>query len=287
MLSGGSSPRGRGTPPVCRRAIPLRRFIPAWAGHTYKALASSHSAPVHPRVGGAHVGRARLHEAHTGSSPRGRGTLSRSRCIRSAPRFIPAWAGHTILSGCGIGAPSVHPRVGGAHKSASSATSSEIGSSPRGRGTRSRPISWRISRRFIPAWAGHTRLQAARAAALTVHPRVGGAHLAPKIVPYRGGGSSPRGRGTQLPWKHYAGQVRFIPAWAGHTVSIDCDDRVFPVHPRVGGAHLMGRYRSSSEVGSSPRGRGTHELEFPIDPYVRFIPAWAGHTRSVLLQRSI
>ena len=57
----------------------------------------------------------------------------------------------------------VHPRVGGEHAYASTASG-----------------SCAIAKRFIPAWAGNTvrgpRAQV-RSALATVHPRVGGEHL--------------------------------------------------------------------------------------------------------------
>ena len=35
FVAGGSSPRGRGTPPIGLEAYAMGRFIPAWAGNAY------------------------------------------------------------------------------------------------------------------------------------------------------------------------------------------------------------------------------------------------------------
>ena len=49
---------------------------------------------VHPRVGGEQRGDIVVIGADTGSSPRGRGTDVQWPDIRTAVRFIPAWAGN-------------------------------------------------------------------------------------------------------------------------------------------------------------------------------------------------
>ena len=101
------------------------RFIPAWAGNTTilgGTVAARSASTVHPRVGGEHCyGRARfVHRRHV--------------------RFIPAWAGNTATN------LPVHRRY------------ALSGSSPRGRGTRTRArlMSRVFPNRFIPAWAGNT-----------------------------------------------------------------------------------------------------------------------------------
>ena len=133
----GSSPRGRGTPSQKTMKLMHTRFIPAWAGNTPLYLASHKIGTVHPRVGGEHPGPGGDVDLKYGSSPRGRGTrIGRYQsCICN--RFIPAWAGNTVL---------IRGKV-----------DEHSGSSPHGRGTLE-PVSqvWRTNR-FIPAWAGNTR----------------------------------------------------------------------------------------------------------------------------------
>ena len=50
----GSSPRGRGTHKSSSRQHNNGRFIPAWAGNTWKLPKREKSHSVHPRVGGEH-----------------------------------------------------------------------------------------------------------------------------------------------------------------------------------------------------------------------------------------
>ena len=181
----------------------------------------------------------------SGSSPRGRGTLSldqggvcASDTYGSSPRGrgtqgYPCWA------------------------------NSPTGSSPRGRGTLEPPPIVLLRIRFIPAWAGNT-------ADL----------VASRCCTYRALGSSPRGRGT--PTRHRARQEsagRFIPAWAGNTSRAPSCTSRFPVHPRVGGEHFFSWAALSAASGSSPRGRGTRALALLTVLLLRFIPAWAGNTR--------
>ena len=194
--SSGSSPRGRGThiPQADRHRH--QRFIPAWAGNTYRFRSVSSGPPVHPRVGGEHDEIQRLRIRLVGSSPRGRGTRLAGLLVYPVCRFIPAWAGNTrMLPGSVIGVP-VHPRVGGEHISQPSQRIDFIGSSPRGRGTLNDVRKAKSDQRFIPAWAGNTSRNARHCAHTPVHPRVGGEHKSkrPPLCAYTG--SSPRGRGT-------------------------------------------------------------------------------------------
>ena len=183
----GSSPRGRGThdkvhpfsDTACRiipawagNTMPIcGRIIPAWAGNTVPSAGLT-SRPDHPRVGGEH----RPHRcalsgtSPSGSSPRGRGTPLLQR-------------------EAAVGYPD-HPRVGGEHSIARvRRLLRQLGSSPRGRGTRACESfsgsprwrgTWCTPYRIIPAWAGNTASR-----------RWAG------NWPTSWTGSSPRGRGTR------------------------------------------------------------------------------------------
>ena len=213
-------------------------------------------------------------------------------------RFIPAWAGNTCrprFEACHI---AVHPRVGGEHLPNRHGSARNSGSSPRGRGTRVHRRSVRPDRRFIPAWAGNTRLLCMRFEMTPVHPRVGGEHerigrnsWCHAVHPRVGGehnprrchvytrdGSSPRGRGTQPHGNSFERDTRFIPAWAGNTLEKNDGSRVPSVHPRVGGEHIVERTAGVDRYGSSPRGRGTHGGDEVDDIQVSVHPAWAGNT---------
>ena len=93
-------------------------------------------------------------------------------------------------------------------------------------------------------------------------------------------GSSPHTRGTRL---HHVGQphrTRFIPAYAGNTTSLMGITCTPSVHPRIRGEHVGGRVLSSFTTGSSPHTRGTLQQPVDVGQYLRFIPAYAGNTRS-------
>ena len=265
-LAGGSSPRGRGT-----RCLPVilpsaGRFIPAWAGNTQSSASQWKTQSVHPRVGGEHLLLVGLRSAYVGSSPRGRGTLSRRTLAGADLRFIPAWAGNTDPDPVDLDPVD--------------------GSSPRGRGTRGVRAADREADRFIPAWAGNTRACCHPPCTATVHPRVGGEHFLMLTSSVEYSGSSPRGRGTLRGWHKGADGVRFIPAWAGNTSRQRASRTSSAVHPRVGGEHREEWIEDRAQGGSSPRGRGTPRR---VDCHVsreRFIPAWAGNTGTAKLARS-
>ncbi len=194
----GSSPRMRGTPTINALAIPLARFIPAYAGNTGMFKAVEVSMTVHPRVCGEHEAERTILNKFPGSSPRMRGTRGDCQNGDANQRFIPAYAGNTPF--CRVqqyGWP-VHPRVCGEHLNSPAFISWGSGSSPRMRGTRSEMRSRGCAGRFIPAYAGNTPRRDCAMVRLAVHPRVCGEHLEQPLVNCRTRGSSPRMRGTQL-----------------------------------------------------------------------------------------
>ena len=95
----------------------------------------------------------------------------------------------------------------------------------------------------------------------------------------RGGGSSPRLRGTRGSRQWNPMDPRFIPAPAGNTRRPTPRGGSRPVHPRACGEHVPGAQCPKWQGGSSPRLRGTRGSRQwnPMDP--RFIPAPAGNTR--------
>ncbi len=193
-------------------------------------------------------------------------------------RFIPAWAGNTRGQSGDYTRLAVHPRVGGEHRIGRFRRRRFPGSSPRGRGTPATAKDAATARRFIPAWAGNTLENALERISGPVHPRVGGEHFRVRSRVGMQSGSSPRGRGTPRKTWNTLGIPRFIPAWAGNTAFPAEKGRKGPVHPRVGGEHLVRSIASRGCAGSSPRGRGTQSgAGFGVGGR-RFIPAWAGNT---------
>ncbi len=233
----GSSPRVRGTP--CRWAT---RRIP-------------HS--VHPRVCGELLGLSGRTLTGTGSSPRVRGTLIRSCEARRRHRFIPACAGNSAAwAACGA-CCAVHPRVCGELTIRDPNVGSKDGSSPRVRGTQRRSAGTDRHDRFIPACAGNSSRTGRRRSRRSVHPRVCGELFASRPRVRGTLGSSPRVRGTQRRCRGQPTVLRFIPACAGNSAKEERCCRILAVHPRVCGELVYASYGAKTEIGSSPRVRGT------------------------------
>ena len=289
-LSGGSSPRARGTPLERDLALLRARFIPACAGNTACCDRRRGAAPVHPRVRGEHVTRQRSRQWCVGSSPRARGTPGLPGSGKTLSRFIPACAGNTPTTRrADAGAP-VHPRVRGEHRNARPVRPLRSGSSPRARGTPGGRLSPVARLRFIPACAGNTPAISAMSAMCSVHPRVRGEHLTPELCGTLDRGSSPRARGTRRSAFASQRRTRFIPACAGNTCSWRPAPRARSVHPRVRGEHCIRLKRNGAFVGSSPRARGTPIRSGSPTAPRRFIPACAGNTMysgSELLDRPV
>ena len=134
-ITGGSSPRGRGTPQRDHSHGDQRRFIPAWAGNAGVGTRGWPPTPVHPRVGGERAVLSTDAGGVYGSSPRGRGTRMDQPHDAAPHRFIPAWAGNAT-STCATTFPApVHPRMGGERFGGVGSGAFLAGSSPHGRGT--------------------------------------------------------------------------------------------------------------------------------------------------------
>ena len=138
---------------------------------------------------------ARKHQV-AGSSPRLRGTLSRTERRSCSRRFIPAFAGNATREIDAERELPVHPRVCGERSFQSASIHATAGSSPRLRGTRPGGGLQQQDVRFIPAFAGNARG--------TPRPRC------PRP------GSSPRLRGTHVGPHPADLHNRFIPAFAGN-----------------------------------------------------------------------
>ena len=216
--TGGSSPRGRGTQDDHMAPTLPTRFIPARAGNAPTCTPKPRELPVHPRAGGERHHHRQRWQHLGGSSPRGRGTLVRPfREIRIG-RFIPARAGNASRGRSWPESSPVHPRAGGERVSELRAGGAEVGSSPRGRGTRSPSLSDPGPDRFIPARAGNASRVPPRRGPPAVHPRAGGERLAATYQAPARVGSSPRGRGTHTHPPRRRWFARFIPARAGNAL---------------------------------------------------------------------
>ena len=91
-------------------------------------------------------------------------------------------------------------------------------------------------------------------------------------------GSSPHGRGTVFLRSVQRLLPRFIPAWAGNSISQYRKAPERTVHPRMGGEQRIKLPDPDRDTGSSPHGRGTVDEDAVVKGNARFIPAWAGNS---------
>ena len=214
-----------------------------------------------------------------GSSPRGRGKRVDTWQISLADGLIPTRAGKTcsrLLSACTRAA---HPRAGGENNMDPTDALGVWGSSPRGRGKRSRRIHLGRQHRLIPARAGKTSIWSCVIQTIRAHPRAGGENADTFQCGRPPWGSSPRGRGKRAVIDRALGLVRLIPARAGKTTVRGRRRRSLPAHPRAGGENMSARVAACCASGSSPRGRGKLGGVSGVETARRLIPARAGKTR--------
>ena len=250
----------RGTPRRDGKMRHAGRIIPAYAGNTAIALATSLLVRDHPRVCGEHHCREDQVGQGKGSSPRMRGTLALVGEKEGETGIIPAYAGNTSMPSETQPPPRDHPRVCGEHALAFRGQNVSLGSSPRMRGTR----FWRTPAPFhfgiIPAYAGNTRVSIKQSDAISDHPRVCGEH-------------SP-------PMQEIVHTIGIIPAYAGNTSTRPRTCSPTGDHPRVCGEHLVFAMVYVVSVGSSPRMRGTQVFDSQRLIERGIIPAYAGNTQS-------
>ena len=274
----GSSPRMRGTPFVVIAVTVWRGIIPAYAGNTLPVLPNPFSPRDHPRVCGEHGEIDVCMAGNMGSSPRMRGTRQERVERRGRLGIIPAYAGNTRRESTAAQYPEDHPRICGEHQLVPSQMYGPVGSSPRMRGTRR--LHRLLCRRpgIIPAYAGNT-FQALRLLhPRWDHPRVCGEHLFHSLIFRRAAGSSPRMRGTHglFGWKRDC--LGIIPAYAGNTQRPANRPTWCQDHPRVCGEHFHSWFGTVHGLGSSPRMRGTRNINPRRTFRMGIISAYAGNT---------
>ena len=132
--------------------------------------------------------------------------------------------------------------------------------------------------RIIPAHAGLTRAPSNTLRVSRDHPRACGAHRRGEIDPRDVWGSSPRMRGSPYPTLYRKLLTGIIPAHAGLTAtSLILRLNVWD-HPRACGAHKMAVVAVGTQMGSSPRMRGSRIPETRTILEGGIIPAHAGLT---------
>ena len=153
-------------------------------------------------------------------------------------------------------------------------------SSPLARGTQDLDRLGYVADRFIPAYAENSWRLRYSCGLVPVHPRLRG-----ELGFYGGNamkyiGSSPLTRGTLISFCAIRNVRRFIPAYAGNSERSRKVPHSLAVHPRLRGELIVISYISSKRTGSSPLTRGTQRLQTVPEPWTRFIPAYAGNSRS-------
>ena len=143
---------------------------------------------VHPRLRGKLPANFVLQMLRRGSSPLTRETLDCASCQHDENRFIPAYAGNSLML------PAMWRK--------------RFGSSPLTRETPSLYQRRLIRPRFIPAYAGNSGYFFLFCSDTSVHPRLRGKLPIPRIQVLRRFGSSPLTRETHLKWlQHYTNRL--------------------------------------------------------------------------------
>ena len=191
-------------------------------------------------------------------SPLAQGTLSEHCSHLVRPRFIPACAGNSFATLPSIFERPVHPRLRGELINRYKQQVRFNGSSPLTRGT---PAMFRT---FFPFHA--------------VHPRLRGE--LPRLIPKNDlfYGSSPLTRGTLTNISGKINFIRFIPAYAGNSITLQIFRDRRSVHPRLRGELLIHTGKIQAPIGSSPLTRGTRGRAQKRIAQCRFIPAYAGNS---------
>ena len=213
-------------------------IIPARAGFTPRAIASSTVAGDHPRSRGVYPRLLLSPVLGGGSSPLARGLHGDLRPGQTGQRIIPARAGFTPPPAWPRRGRPDHPRSRGVYARLREELAAEIGSSPLARGLHQTEPSQNLCVRIIPARAGFT--------------------LSPPTTSPTPAGSSPLARGLRRP---------------GRRRSSDAPD-----HPRSRGVYATRSMGGAISRGSSPLARGLRPAPRARGPARWIIPARAGFT---------
>ena len=174
-------------------------------------------------------------ERKLGSPPRRRGKAKERNVQLNLTRITPAWAGKSYGTDGKMPWLWDHPRVGGEKSKHCRASTSLVGSPPRGRGKGPHLEKTAVRGGITPAWAGKRRLSMLGCVAFWDHPRVGGEKLRVCWGDIVAWGSPPRGRGKGWNpcWRGLLNRI--TPAWAGKSPASRQQSPSPRDHPRVGG----------------------------------------------------
>ena len=236
----GSSPHTRGAPGRTRPSRSTGRIIPAYAGSTASAAASTSKRADHPRIRGEHIRPEPQGRTMAGSSPHTRGARRPRPGGARGRRIIPAYAGSTLENAADRVDEQDHPRIRGEHMIRTVVSAKR----------------WRI----IPAYAGSTVKNGTFSTGIWDHPRIRGEHSLWHPTPRAPPGSSPHTRGARQDKRVSRVGEGIIPAYAGSTRGSIQRENSPRDHPRIRGEHGDGRRVLVGRQGSSPHTRGAQKL---------------------------
>ena len=214
--------------------------------------------PAHPRSRGENLLASISIVPSWGSSPLTRGKRQRSGWSFSVFRLIPAHAGKTSITPCGMASITAHPRSRGENTADSRRFDAWVGSSPLTRGKRRHSRVPSRTRGLIPAHAGKT-------ASLIGEHRAPGAH--------------PRSRGENDSIRSDAGTARgSSPLTRGKPTSSPSRKTPSRAHPRSRGENPSTCRAPPRSRGSSPLTRGKPRGGRDHGGLSGLIPAHAGKT---------
>ena len=213
----GSSPHTRGARCVTSIPKPPLGIIPAYAGSTTRFFERATMAWDHPRIRGEHVIEGRKILKRLGSSPHTRGALRHGSASLLVAGIIPAYAGSTLRPPRTPRLARDHPRIRGEHPMFYKVYCLGEGSSLHTRGALCRTIPAETRVGIIPAYAGSTAWDKAKASYYRDHPRIRGEHVVSTSVRNTLAGSSPHTRGARDLALGHSVAEGIIPAYAGST----------------------------------------------------------------------
>ena len=234
----------------------IRRIIPAHAGNTMTLQTMERMHGDHPRACGEHRAKCITEIIDRGSSPRMRGTPVHCRALKRHSGIIPAHAGNTQQASSSRPRAGDHPRACGEHCDAVISAYMLSGSSPRMRGTPLEPHFIQNSRGIIPAHAGNTEESYRKGMVWWDHPRACGEHRLEFFGKIEPEGSSPRMRGTRVPYPTSFAMAGIIPAHAGNTDNSSLRVFLFRDHPRACGGTLSQMRCEDRQLGIIPAHAG-------------------------------
>ena len=255
-VSKGLSPRVRGS--QRRYALPLatRRSIPAGAGEPIGTVRVPAVGRVYPRGCGGAFDAVFLPQCLHGLSPRVRGSLPMQSTFPCQMRSIPAGAGEPWTSLNLATTITVYPRGCGGADFNADVSPSQIGLSPRVRGSQFVHRATIAHYGSIPAGAGEPIASTKARSPRQVYPRGCGGAVSYGARPRLSLGLSPRVRGS--------------PTRIGSSGAMG------EVYPRGCGGANAWQSRTRLSPGLSPRVRGSRFQRRCIAVPNRSIPAGAG-----------